>query len=358
MLSSKSFKRIIGLLLVISMFLSLIGCSTNNVGNNSVGDNEESKNEQEVNEITEIKITDHLGREVVFKEKPKRIVSGYYITTSLLIALGLEDNVVGIEVGADKRPIYLLAAPQFIDLPNVGSAKNFDLEGCAALEPDLVVLPIRLREAVENLEKLGINVIAVNPENMDLLKETIDMVSKATGTEDRGERLKSYYDSKLAEMKEMVGDSEKKRVYMGGNSDFLSTPSKNMFQNYMIEDAGGFNVTSDIDDTYWAVISYEQLLNYNPDVIIIVPSAVYSKEDILNDEKLKSITAIKNGDVYTMPDAFEAWDSPVPSSILGTMWLSSILNEDKYPYDKFKDEAVEFYKEFYDIEINKEELTK
>ena len=39
------------------------------------------------------------------------------------------------------------------------------------------------------------------------------------------------------------------------------------------------------------------------------------------------------------------------------MWLSSILNEDKYPYDKFKDEAVEFYKEFYDIEINKEELT-
>ena len=111
MLSSKSFKRIIGLLLVISMFLSLIGCSTNNVGNNSVGDNEESKNEQEVNEITEIKITDHLGREVVFKEKPKRIVSGYYITTSLLIALGLEDNVVGIEVGADQRPIYLLAAP-------------------------------------------------------------------------------------------------------------------------------------------------------------------------------------------------------------------------------------------------------
>ena len=63
-------------------------------------------------------------------------------------------------------------------------------------------------------------------------------------------------------MKEMVGDSEKKRVYMGV-SDFLSTPSKNMFQNYMIEDAGGL-MLMDIDDTYWAVISYEQLLNYNP----------------------------------------------------------------------------------------------
>ena len=80
MLSSKSFKRIIGLLLVISMFLSLIGCSTNNVGNNSVGDNEESKNEQEVNEITEIKIIDHLGREVVFKEnlRESRLLHNYH----------------------------------------------------------------------------------------------------------------------------------------------------------------------------------------------------------------------------------------------------------------------------------------
>lgn len=354
MFTSNAIKRTIGFLLVISLLFSLIGCSKNN----PAIENEEKDSGPVAEESTEVVITDHLGREVVFKEKPQRIVSGYYITTSLLIALGLEDNVVGIETGADKRPIYSLAAPQFLNLPDVGSAKNFDLEGCASLEPDLVILPIRLKEAVENLEKLGINVIAVNPENMGLLKETIDMISKATGTDERGERLKSYYDSKLAEIKQMVADAEKKRVYMGGNSDFLSTPSKNMFQNYMIEDAGGFNVTSDIDDTYWAVISYEQLLNYNPEVIIIVPSAVYSKEDILNDEKLKSITAIKNGDVYTMPDAFEAWDSPVPSSILGTMWLSSILHEDKYPYEKFQDEAAEFYREFYDIEINKEDLTR
>lgn len=352
---SKQFStKLLALFIILSIVVSMVGCTTEN----SVDSSAQAPAEPAVEEKTEIKITDHLGREIVIREKPERIVSGYYITTSLLIALGLEDKVVGIETGADKRPIYSLAAPQFIDLPNVGSAKNFDLEGCIALEPDLVILPVRLKDVVESLEKLKINVIAVNPENMDLLKESIDMISKVTGTENIGEKLKAYYDFKLSEVKNLIGEESKERVYIGGNSDFLSTATKNMYQTFMVEAAGGINVAADIDDTYWATISYEQLLAYNPDVIIGVPFAAYTKEDILKDERFKTVNAVQKGQVYMMPDAFEAWDSPVPSSILGTMWLTSILYEDKYPYEKFKEDAADFYKEFYGIEINKEDLTK
>lgn len=346
--------RFIVLLLIVSMMISMTGCTAGK-GNAS---EKQAPAETVADEKTEIKITDHLGREVIINEKPERIVSVYYITTSMLIALGLEDKVVGIETGADKRPIYSLAAPQFLTLPNVGSPKNFDLEGCIALEPDLVILPIRMKDVVPSLEKLGINVIAVNPESMELLEESIDMISKATGTEDVGNKLKSYYENKLSEIKNLIDEEEKTRIYIGGNSNFLSTATKNMYQTFMVEAAGGINVASDIDDTYWATISYEQLLTYNPDVIIGVPSATYTKEDILKDERLKALNAVQNSQVYMMPDAFESWDSPVPSSILGTMWLTSILYEDKYPYDKFKEDAAQFYKEFYDLEINKEDLTK
>src|SRR5690606_8944809 len=97
----------------------------------------------EESKFEKVIITDHLGREVTIEEKPERIVSGYYITSSMLIALGLEDNMVGIEAKANSRPIYSLAAPQLLDLPNVGTAKEFNLEGCVALEPDLVILPVK-----------------------------------------------------------------------------------------------------------------------------------------------------------------------------------------------------------------------
>ena len=38
----------------------------------------------------------------------------------------------------------------------------------------------------------------------------------------------------------------------------------------------------DSTDTYWANISYEQLLAWNPDYIIIAADATYSVDDVIN----------------------------------------------------------------------------
>ena len=73
-----------------------------------------------------IKITDAVGREVVLDKPADKIVSGYYITTSMMIALGIEDKLVGIESKAASRPIYGLAAPELLNLPDVGTAKEFN----------------------------------------------------------------------------------------------------------------------------------------------------------------------------------------------------------------------------------------
>lgn len=363
MILTSLWKRGIIAALVIVLLASVVGCTSkesptvgveNNEGQEDIVDNvvEETLVDEK------IKITDHLGREVILERKAESLVSGYYITTSMLIALGLKDKVVGIEAKADTRPIYSLAAPEFLDLPNVGTAKEFNLEGTISLEPDLVILPLRLKEAVESLEKLGINVIAVNPEDMDLLKESLRMIGQATGTLDRAESLIAYYDEKIEEIEKLVASKDRKRIYFGGNSDFLSTATSKMYQNYMIETAGGENVASDIDDTYWANISYEQLIAYNPDIIIIAPGANYTKDDVLRDSRLAGINAIKENQVYVMPGDFEQWDSPVPSSILGTMWLTSLLHEEAYPYDKFVDDVADFYRDFYNITIDRELLNR
>ena len=303
-----------------------------------------------------VTITDHLNRTVTIEKAPERIVSGYYISTSALIALGLEDKVVGLEAKAASRPIYSLAAPKLLDLPNVGTAKEFDLEGCIALNPDLVILPVKLKDQISTLEQMGITVIGVKPENEELLIETITMIAKLTGVTDY-ENLINYYTEKEDELKEVSAKvTEKPRVYLAGNSSMLSTASANMYQNDFIESAGGVNVANDIEDAYWVTISYEQLIAYNPDYIIIVPEAEYTKDDVLGDSNLSKLDAIKNNRVYEMPNNFEAWDSPVPSSILGKMWLTSILYKDLYSNDNFAEDVAYFYDTFYDFEIDKEVL--
>lgn len=344
-------KNSILIIIALMLTLSLVACNSNEM--------EEVVDEvEEVIENEPIVITDHLGREVVFDEPVERIVSGYYITTSMMIALDLQENVVGIEAKPERRPIYGLAAPEFLDLPTVGTMKEFDLEGAAALDPDVVVLSVRLKEAVENLEELGVKVIAVNPESMEELKESITMIGRATNREERAEELIRYYDEKTSEIEDLVSGRERESVYLAGNKSYLSTTSNKMYQHTLIETAGGDNVTGDIDDTYWVEISYEQLLDYNPDIIIGAPGASYTKEEIIGDKSLQGLSAIENERVYIMPDSFESWDSPVPSSILGTMWLTSVLHEDAYSMDEFQEDAYDFYEKFYNIEIDTDKIVK
>ena len=69
-----------------------------------------------------VTLTDQAGREVTIEAKPERLVSGYYISSSVLIALELDEKLVGIEAKANKRLIYKLSAPALIDLPSVGTA--------------------------------------------------------------------------------------------------------------------------------------------------------------------------------------------------------------------------------------------
>jgi iron complex transport system substrate-binding protein len=283
----------------------------------------------------------------------ERIVSGFYISTSALIALGLDEKLVGIEARADTRPIYALAAPNLLTLPNVGTARDFNLEACLALEPDLVILPARLRDAAEIMTEMGVNVILVEPENPEKLMEMTSLIGHAAGASDRAEALVAYYKHSLNEINGLTANiQEKPLVYMGGVGTYLSTAPRDMYQSYLIEMAGGINVAGEIEGVSRIEVSYEQLLAMNPQVIVIPPEAGYGKEEIISDTQLALVDAVQNGRIYQMPERFEAWDSPVPSFTLGIRWLLSVLHEDIYPMAQMRDYAAAFYSDFYGIEIN------
>ena len=116
-------KRLISIVLILTMLMSLTAC-----GQTSTPENSDPNTETAVSRYP-ITVTDHAGRKVTIQKEPQRIVSCYYITSSLLMALGVDDKMVGIEDNPDYRPIYALSAPHLLELPWVGTAKVLDLEG-------------------------------------------------------------------------------------------------------------------------------------------------------------------------------------------------------------------------------------
>lgn len=292
-------------------------------------------------------VTDQLGREVTIESEPKTLASGYYISTSLLIALGLQDELVGVEAKADKRNLYTLAAPEIQSLPSIGTAKEFDLEGCAALSPDLVIVPAKLKDSIPQMEEMGLTVLAVKPETQDDLYGAIELLAKATNTVARGEELEMAIDGNLIALADQVTGTEAPSVYLAGNSSVLETAGPAMYQNTMIENANGTNAAASVEDTYWAEVSYEQILDWNPDYIILASDADYDVDSVLNDAALADCTAVKEGHVYQLPHAVEAVDSPVPASFLGSVYLASVLHPEQVTEDYYHKVADEFYSTFY-----------
>lgn len=278
----------------------------------------------------------------------ERIVSGYYISTSVCIALGLTDRLVGIEARAETRPIYELSAPELLELPNVGTARDFNLEACLALDPDLVLLPVRLQDIADTLEEMGVPVILLNPETHDGVLDMISAIGTATGADQRAEQLKSWYEGMLADiMLRRVAISYTPSVYIAGVGSWLTTAPRDMFQSSLVEAAGGHNVANDMPSSGWVDVSYEQLLFMNPEVIIIPSEADYDKEDILADAQLAALSAVETGRIYKMPSDYEAWDSPIPAAMLGAKWLLSVLHEGMDIADELQRDVEDFYREFY-----------
>ena len=341
-------KRVISMLLALSLTMSLAACGQ---PTNSPAEQAKPETVEPAQPVSHypVTVTDHAGREVVIEEEPEKLVSCYYITTSLLMALDLDEKMVGIEDNPDYRPIYARSAPHLLELPWMGTAKVLNAEACAALEPDLVILPLRLRDSAELLEQLGIDVLLVNPESQVLLTEMIRMIACASNTVETGEALIAFLEEQEQYLKEALSGTDAPRVYLAGNSSLLSTAGNAMYQSDMIRLAGGNNVAAEITDAYWTEVDYEQLLVWNPDNIILASSAKYTVDDVLTDPNLADCAAVAAGRVYQIPADAEAWDSPVPSSILGALWLANILHPERLTDADCAARMNEYYETFYDF---------
>lgn len=358
----KHLRTSVALVLALVMALgALSGCtnqpaSSSASASNSTSTSQSTSTSTSATQTSGITLTDQAGRTVTLEQPATKIVSAYYLSSSLLIALGLQDQVVGIEIKADTREIYKRAAPEFLELPAIGSGKGVNVEEIAALEPELVILPLKLQESAARFDTLNIPCLVIDPETMDGFMETIRLIGEATGAQDRANELIAFHEDMMSEISALCADVETRpTVYMAG-TDFLRTSGAGMYQNALIEMAGGTNVAAELSDSDWVDISAEQLLSWNPERIYMVSYAEYTEADLLNDDRFSSLSAMQNGALYTFPSLIEPWDYPTPSSALGIYWLAAQLHPELVSPEEFVTVAEEFYQTFYGISVTDDDL--
>ncbi len=246
---------------------------------------------------TIIKVTDDFGYEVTLNKTPQRIVSLAPSNTEILFAIGAGDRVVGVTD-------YCNYPPEAMEKPKVGGYSTVDIEKVIALNPDLVVAAHGNGiETIEALRERGITVIVLNPKNLDDVMRNIELLGKVTGCEENASKLVKVMEYTIEEVKKSVANvSDRPKVAHIMWHDPVWVSGRNTFIDELIRLAGGENAFGDMDG--WKAVSIEDVLERNPDVIIVNSgSGMGGGKNILYAwaiSELKGVNAVKNGRVYVI----------------------------------------------------------
>lgn len=167
------------------------------------------------------------------------------------------------------------------------------------------------------------------------------------------------------ELKEIPFAERRSALFLGDtmNSVYTAVCAQQMMDACMAENAAedleiidGYMTKDGTMAARYTTVTPEQLQEWNPDVIWIPYYADYTAEDVLNNPDFQNITAVKNGEVYTVPGALEPWYYPTLAIRLGTIWAAYTLYPDICPYERVVQEANSYYADVFNAEFTEEDM--
>jgi iron complex transport system substrate-binding protein len=242
-------------------------------------------------------IVDGLGRNITIEKIPQRIVSLSPSNTEILFALGLGDKVVGVTEYCN----YPQAAAT---KPKIGGFSTVDIEKVVSLEPDLVLAAdIHSKTAIPALEKLGLTVVALTPNSLPEVLDSITLIGKITGQNKQASKLVSDLRPRIeaiTDKTQTLSPNQRPRVFYITWHDPLMTAGTGTLADDVISSAGGQNIASDISGD--KTIDLETVIYRDPQVIV-ASIGMGTGEDlpwqyVQNEPRLKNTQALLNDRIY------------------------------------------------------------
>lgn len=226
----------------------------------------------------------------------ERIVSLDGSITEVLCEIGLEKNIVGVDV-TSTYPESMNA------LPKAGHNRNVNVEGVIAMSPSVIfVLENGLKpEAEQQFASAGIPLVKCKKENdIQGAKDLVKQIADTLGKGDRVADIWKKIDNDLATVQ--ASDTKPKVLFIYARGvGTMSVAGKKTALDKMIELAGGVNAAADVED--FKPFTAEAIVKENPDVILFFDSGLESLgggEELLKVPGIAATNAGKNKKFVTM----------------------------------------------------------
>ncbi len=248
-------------------------------------------------------IENYNGEIVVLNQKPMHIVSLKLGLDELLLGLAGTNRVAGLSGQKGNSKSVSLAAEYAKDFPEV----NDNIEVILAQKPDLIIGSSWIKK--ELLAQIADSKIPYfgykSPNTIEEQVAIIRNFAKVLDARQKGEEIIADWNKRLAiiDKKAATINDEEKLMVLPYNMHG-STNAKGTIIDEIIYRVGAKNAATEAGLEKRAKISKEQIININPDVILMTAWVIddfseFNKfvEDMKNDPALKDLKAIKNNHV-------------------------------------------------------------
>lgn len=260
---------------------------------------------------------------VTFESVPQRAISFDTNMTEMMLALGLEDKMIGywisgVEVGEEfKNQI------EDIDLISDIQWPPPSMEVILSFNPDFVfgaweynfsdesgVTPQKLEQSGVKTYVLTESCVAAGvmpDESIETTYNDILNLGKIFGVEERAQALVDEMKSNIKDVQNKIGeiDIPLRGFYYGGGADAAFTAGKYAMVTKMMNTVGAENILGDIDDDWIPSAGWETIIERNPEFIMIDDTpweSAQARIDTLESlPQLESITAIREKNYIIFP---------------------------------------------------------
>lgn len=256
-------------------------------------------------------------RLVCFNETPERIVSLAPSNTEILFALGLGDKVVGVTDWCDYPPEALAKE-------KVGGPWTPDVEKIHGLQPDLILASdTNPSDIITYLEGQGLTVFGIKSIDLDDVLNDIRTIGEITDKEVEAQVLTSEMTEGIQTVTNITsGLEERPRIfYLMDTWGGLWTVGQGTFMHELIVKGGGVNICQNI--TGYAIITLEEIISYNPEVII-TSSLPGIYDWAISETSLNSTAARQNNRVFVCDDNLA--QRPGPRLVEGLEWFAYFIH--------------------------------
>ena len=311
-------------------------------------------------------VRDGAGREVPVPGKVERIFPAGPPAAIQIYTLAPELLLGWPRANRPEEREFLL--PGIGDRPEIGRitgrGNSANLEAVLQLKPELIIdsgstgrTYVELAERVQS--QTGIP-YALLDGRFAQIPASYRILGQLTGRSERAETLARWCEETMATISGRIAAipaEQRPRVYYARGPRGLETGLGGSINVETLGFVGARNVAADQPGSGLAQVSLEQVLAWNPEVIVTIDLAF--AESVRSDPSWAGVRAVREGRVHLSPKLPFGWVDFPPSvnRMIGLWWLAKLLYPAQFTED-IRKLARDFHSLFYQVTPSEAQLDR